>query len=77
MNVLLSRAKWKLIIVTSLNFLRVQSRSYSGDKLVANEDQEFLPLLASVLDRLQTENLADGTPKVSVIDWAELREAAR
>ncbi len=76
MNVLLSRAKWKLIIVTSLNFLRVQSRSYSGDKHEASEDQEFLPLLVSVLDRLRTETLPDGTPKVSVIDWAELREPA-
>ncbi|WP_375791475.1 AAA domain-containing protein (plasmid) [Bradyrhizobium sp. vgs-9] len=77
MNVLLSRAKWKLIIVTSLNFLRVQSRTYSGDKSVANEDQEFLPLLVSVLDRLKNEKLADGTPKVSVVEWADLREEAR
>ncbi|WP_172789057.1 MULTISPECIES: C-terminal helicase domain-containing protein [Bradyrhizobium] len=77
MNVLLSRAKWKLIIVTSLKFLRVHARSYSGDKRLADEDREFLPLLVSVLDRLKGEKLEDGTPKVSIVEWAELREASR
>jgi hypothetical protein len=77
MNVLLSRAKWKLIIVTSFKFLRVHARSYSGDKHLADEDREFLPLLVSVLDRLTGEKLEDGTPKVSIVEWAELREASR
>ncbi|WP_128943119.1 AAA domain-containing protein [Bradyrhizobium zhanjiangense] len=77
MNVLLSRAKWKLIIVTSLKFLHVHARSYSGDKRLADEDREFLPLLVSVLDRLKGEKLEDGTPKVSIVEWAELREASR
>jgi hypothetical protein len=69
MNVLLSRAKWKLIIVTSMEFLKVHSRQYSGHQADSDEDNQFLPKLISVLDRLQTEKLADGTPKACVVPW--------
>lgn len=69
MNVLLSRAKWKLVIVTSMEFLRVHSRKYSGQKIDDDEDSNFLPTLISVLDRLQTEKLLDGTPKACVVPW--------
>jgi DNA polymerase III delta prime subunit len=69
MNVLLSRAKWKLIIVTSMEFLKVHSRQYSGHQADSDEDNQFLPKLISVLDRLQTEKLENGTPKACVVPW--------
>jgi hypothetical protein len=72
MNVLLSRAKWKLVIVTSLKFLRVHARKYSGPGQGENSDDEFLPKMLSVLDRLKCEKLGDGTPKVSVVSWHDL-----
>jgi DNA polymerase III delta prime subunit len=69
MNVLLSRAKWKLVIVTSMEFLRIHSKKYGARRTDDDGDSEFLPKLISVLDRLQTEELPDGTPKASVVPW--------
>jgi hypothetical protein len=65
MNVLLSRAKWKVVIVTSLEFLRVQSRRYTGKHVP--DDGDFLRTFLATLDRLQTEKLADGTAKATVV----------
>jgi hypothetical protein len=65
MNVLLSRAKWKLVIVTSLEFLRVQSRRYTGKHVL--DDGDFLRTFLATLDRLQTEKLTDGTAKATVV----------
>jgi hypothetical protein len=72
MNVLLSRARWKLVIVTSLEFLRVNSRKYSGQIHDETSDDAFLPKMLSVLDRLRGEKLADGTPKASIVRWHDL-----
>lgn len=72
MNVLLSRAKWKLIIVTSLDFLRVHARKYAGRSHVNEEDREFLPTLIAVLERLQGDKLPDETPKATVVQWNEI-----
>jgi len=66
---LLSRAKWKLVIVTSIEFLKVHSRQYGGQQADNDEDSQFLPRLISVLERLQTEQLPDGTPKACVVPW--------
>jgi hypothetical protein len=60
---------WKLVIVTSMEFLRVHSRKYGGRRVDNDEDSEFLPKLISVLDRLQTEQLPDGTPKARIVPW--------
>jgi hypothetical protein len=73
MNVLLSRAKWKLVIVDSLEFLRVQGRRYrrhrSGDRAVP----AFLATMLEVFDRLAGETLSDGkTPKLTVVPQSAL-----
>lgn len=73
MNVLLSRAKWKLVIVGSMEFLRVQGRRYqrhkSGDRAVP----AFLAKMSEVFDRLAGETLPDGnTPKFTIVPWASL-----
>ncbi len=73
MNVLLSRAKWKLVIVTSLDFLQVQARKFTGR--TASDEMAFLNTLITALDRLQTEHLPDGTPKVSILSYDSLVEA--
>ena len=78
MNVLLSRAKWQLVIVGSLEFLRVQGRRYrrhkGGDRVVPS----FLARMIEVFDQLQAERLADGeTPKLSVVPWRRLVHGAR
>jgi hypothetical protein len=75
MNVLLSRAKWKLVIVTSLDFLRVQARRYQGRK--GSSETEFLATLIGAIDRMKSESLPDGTPKVTVVSVAKLGEALR
>jgi hypothetical protein len=73
MNVLLSRAKWKLVIVTSLEFLRVHSRRYTPRKTPGNAEDAFLAMLISMFDRLRGETLADGTSKLSVVSWKDIR----
>jgi hypothetical protein len=71
MNVLLSRAKWKLVIVGSMEFLRVQGRRYrrhvKGERAVPS----FLAKMLEVFDRLADEALPDGkTPKFIVVPSA-------
>ena len=73
MNVLLSRAKWKLVLVGSMEFLRVQGRRYrrhqKGDRAVPS----FLAKMSEVFDRLADETLADGkTPKFTTVPWTSL-----
>ena len=65
MNVLLIRAKWKLVLVGSMEFLRVQGRRYrrhqKGDRAVPS----FLAKAVSeVFDRLADETLADGKHEI-------------
>jgi superfamily I DNA and/or RNA helicase len=74
MNVLLSRARWKLIIITSREFLRVHGRPYSRRRAVTGEEP-YLPTLLSVLDRLEGEKLPNGTPKLATVRWEQLRGA--
>jgi hypothetical protein len=74
MNVLLSRAKWKLVIVTSLQFLRVQSRRYSGRRA---DGESFLATLLTTLNRLGAETLPNGVPKLAVLPGAALTKGRR
>lgn len=73
MNVLLSRAKWKLVIVGSLDFLRVQGRRYSRHRRGAPDAPLHLAKLLEVFDRISTEKMADGkTMKMTVVPAAKL-----
>ena len=77
MNVLLSRAKWKLVIVGSLGFLRVQGRRYSRHRQGVLGGPIFLAKLLEMFDRLAGETLPDGTtPKLTVISLAELLQVS-
>jgi hypothetical protein len=77
MNVLLSRAKWKLVIVGSLEFLRVQGRRYSRHRQGIPGGPIFLTKLLEVFDRLGKETLSDGkTPKFAVVPLAELSQGS-
>ncbi len=75
MNVLLSRARWKLVIVGSLEFLRVQGRRYQRHRDGAVPS--FLATMIEMFDRLALETLPDGkTPKLTVVPWATLAKKA-
>ncbi|MEZ0169492.1 AAA domain-containing protein [Microvirga sp. TS319] len=71
MNVLLSRAKWQLVIVGSLEFLRVQGRRYRRHK--EGGAPPFLATMIDVVDRLKDEYLPNGqTKKLSIVRWTDL-----
>jgi hypothetical protein len=73
MNVLLSRAKWKLVLVGSMEFLRVQARRYRRHSHSDRAVPAFLAKMLEVFDRMAGETLADGrTPKFSVVPLATL-----
>lgn len=73
MNVLLSRAKWKLVIIGSMEFLRVQGRRYRRHKKDDRAVPAFLAKMLEVFDRLAEETLADGkTPKFTRVPWTSL-----
>ena len=69
MNVLLSRAKWQLVIVGSLEFLRVQGRRYrKRPDGTEGAVPTFLARMIELFDVMQKEFLADGeTPKLTVV----------
>jgi superfamily I DNA and/or RNA helicase len=69
MNVLFSRAKWQLVIVGSLDFLRVQARKYGQ----ASDEAGCIPRLLEILDRMVGETLAGGVPKCSIVPAAQLK----
>lgn len=69
MNVLLSRAKWKLVLVTSLDFLRTQSRTYGKSRSPQPPRSAFMGTFISVLDRLTKERLPSGVPAASIVPF--------
>lgn len=74
MNVLLSRAKWQLVLVGSLQFMQTHARRYGGG---ASPVSGCMPVLMDIFSRLMKERLSDGTPKMSVVPVAKLTGAAR
>ena len=73
MNVLSSRAKWKLVIIGSLEFLRVQGRRYRRHRSGERAVPAFLATMLEVFDRLAGETLSDGkTSKFAVVPWSAL-----
>jgi superfamily I DNA and/or RNA helicase len=75
MNVLLSRAKWKLVLVGSLEFLRVQARRMALHDRARGQRDPFLPKMIEVFDRYATEEThKGGPPKFSIIDAPAFRK---
>jgi superfamily I DNA and/or RNA helicase len=74
MNVLLSRAKSKLVLVGSMRFLREAVRGVDpgGEK----EDLRFLTTMLDVIVRLCGQHAPDGTPLATVIRPSDLRADA-
>lgn len=60
MNVLISRAKWRLILVGSLGFLR--ARFQPGEQVAKDHPLRFLHDLLETLDQLTNEKGSDGVP---------------
>ncbi|MBI5128853.1 MAG: hypothetical protein HZA66_05380 [Rhodopseudomonas palustris] len=78
MNVLLSRAKWKLIIIGSMEFLRVQGRRYRRHSKDNRSVPAFLAKMSEVFDQLAKETLPDGkTPKFKLLSAASLMTDAK
>lgn len=69
MNVLLSRAKWKLIIVGSLDFLQ---RRLSSEAVSKTDRQYFLKKIFETLSILQKENDRNGVPLATVINYENI-----
>ena len=70
-NVLFSRAKWQLVIVGSLDFMRVQGRQY-GKGGQATDEAGCIPKLIGILELIATEKLPNGVPKLSIVSAAKL-----
>jgi hypothetical protein len=73
MNVLISRAKWRLILVGSLAFLR--ARFQPGEQVTKDHPLRFLHDLLGTLDRLTTEKDANGVPLARIVSPQELKGA--
>lgn len=71
MNVLLSRARWKMVIVVSLEFLRTRIPQSGG---LADRELEFLRRMLNTLDQLRKERTSKGVPLASVIPLAQIGE---
>jgi hypothetical protein len=74
MNVLLSRAKWQLVLVGSLEFMRTHARRYGrGVSPVSG----CMPVLMDIFTELMDQRLPDGTPKMSLIPASVLAGECR
>lgn len=74
MNVLLSRAKWQLVLVGSLQFMQTHGRRYGSDE---SSISGCMPLLMDIFSELLEQRLPDGTPKMCVVHAADLAGAPR
>ena len=70
MNVLLSRAKWKLIVVGSLEFL--ENRFQPGIPMSTSNPLYFLRKMLDTLQRLQTETDEHDHQQVSIVPAIQL-----
>lgn len=75
MNVLISRAKWRLILVGSLGFLR--ARFQPGELVGKDHPLRFLQELLKTLDELTTQRDAQGIPRARIITPQMLRGASK
>lgn len=72
MNVALSRAKHKLVVVGSLKFLEEAVRGVNPDNL-GEHDLAFLTRVVEVIGSLAKRNRGDGTPLASIVAPEKLR----
>ncbi|WP_245496535.1 AAA domain-containing protein [Lichenibacterium ramalinae] len=72
MNVALSRAKWKLVVVGSLGFLREAVRGVAPDG--AAGDLTFLTRVDATIKDLMKRRRSDGTPKATIVGPETLQE---
>ena len=70
MNVLLSRAKWKLVIIGSLEFLR--HRFDCPGAVPSDHPLSFLSNLINTLDELTQDTGHRGTPEAEIIELKQL-----
>lgn len=68
MNVLLSRARWQMILVGSLDFLREVLRATEG-----TDDEEEIGFLRKVLEKLE-EGVTAGTARIILADALESQQ---
>ncbi|WP_233342952.1 AAA domain-containing protein [Burkholderia cepacia] len=68
MNVLLSRAKWKLVLIGSVEFLE----SRLGQPLPPGQSLDFLRRMLETVEQLRSEKLPGGVPLASVVTYADL-----
>ncbi len=71
MNVAMSRAKWKLVVVGSLSFMREAVRGVNPDE--AAHDLSFLSRMDAEIRRLCEEKRLDGTTEASIVPPPALR----
>jgi superfamily I DNA and/or RNA helicase len=74
MNVALSRAKSKLVIVGSLAFMREAVRGVNPD--AGKHDLSFLTVVGDTIQELRGEKRSDGVPLATYISPEELRAVA-
>jgi hypothetical protein len=74
MNVLLSRAKWKLILVGSIEFL--EKRFQAGASVSETEPLAFLRRMLDTLAALQCEKDENGVQLAATVPLARLIGAA-
>ena len=70
MNVLLSRGRDKLVLVTSLRFL---AEAVRGAPVAQQEELTFIRTILGVIDDLRSRQGPDGVPLATVISPADLR----
>lgn len=74
MNVALSRAKSKLVLVGSLAFLGEAVRGVNPD--AGEHDLSFIDSIIGTINQLEGQKRPDGTPCAAVVDPAKLAKAA-
>ncbi|MGZ8271566.1 MAG: C-terminal helicase domain-containing protein, partial [Methylophilus sp.] len=69
MNVLLSRAKWKLIIIGSLEFLKIR---LTAETLTEGHQLHFLSLMIQTLETLTKEKDTNSVRLASIIPISQI-----
>lgn len=75
MNVLLSRARWKLILIGSLSFLRY--RFPQGRSVASDDPLAFLKRMLDTVDEMRAKNREQAVPATSVVSVDTLMGSAR
>ncbi len=76
MNVALSRAKWKLVVVGSLSFLREAVRGVNPDRS-DDHDLSFLTKVDQRIAGLAAELRTDGAARATLVTPAAIRDGGR